>query len=79
MPTFAERLKHLREKAGLTQVTLSTSSGMSLGIIRDYEQGKKEPALRSAFRLADALGVSVEAFRDCVPDAAPKKRARRKK
>jgi transcriptional regulator with XRE-family HTH domain len=62
--TFAEKLKHLREQAGLTQAALSSKSGLSLGVIRDYEQGKKEPALRSAFKLADALGVSVEAFKD---------------
>jgi hypothetical protein len=29
-----------------------------------FVQGKKEPALRSAFKLADALGVSTEALRD---------------
>ena len=69
--TFAEKLQQLREKAGLTQAALSLGSGLSLGVIRDYEQGKKEPGLRSAFKLAAALGVSVEAFADCVEDAPP--------
>jgi transcriptional regulator with XRE-family HTH domain len=66
MPTFAEKLKELREGAGLTQAALAQKSGLSLGVIRDYEQGKKEPALRSAFKLAEALGVAVEEFK---PDA----------
>jgi transcriptional regulator with XRE-family HTH domain len=79
MPTFAIRLKELREKAGLTQAALAQATGLSLGVIRDYEQGRKEPALRSAFKLAEALGVSVEEFRADDQPAAPKKSTRRKK
>jgi transcriptional regulator with XRE-family HTH domain len=70
MPTFAEKLKELRKKAGLSQSGLSQKSGLSLGVIHDYEQAKKIPNLRSAFKLAEALGVSCEAFKDCI-DAAP--------
>jgi putative transcriptional regulator len=73
MPTFAERLKELREKAGLTQAALAQATGLSLGVVRDYEQGRKEPALRSAFKLAEALGVSVEEFRPDDVQPAPKK------
>jgi transcriptional regulator with XRE-family HTH domain len=72
MPTFAERLKEFREKAGLTQAALAQATGLSLGVVRDYEQGRKEPALRSAFKLAGALGVSVEEFRPEERAAAPK-------
>jgi transcriptional regulator with XRE-family HTH domain len=72
MPTFAELLKQLREKAGMTQAALSSASGLSLGVIRDYEQGKKEPALRSAFKLAEALGVSVEQFKADDPPSTPR-------
>jgi hypothetical protein len=32
------------------------------GIIRDYEQGNREPVLRCALKLAGVLGVSVEAL-----------------
>jgi transcriptional regulator with XRE-family HTH domain len=60
--TFAEKLKQLREKAGLTQSALASATGLGLGTIRDYEQGKKEPTLRSAARLAAALGATVEEF-----------------
>jgi transcriptional regulator with XRE-family HTH domain len=66
MTTFAEKIKQLREAAGLTQAQLALGAGLSLGIVRDYEQGKKEPTLRSAFKLAEALGVSCEAFKVCV-------------
>jgi transcriptional regulator with XRE-family HTH domain len=66
MPTFAERLRELRKRAGLTQAQLAQSSGVPLGSIRNYEQGQREPYWNVAFRLASALGVSVESFSDCV-------------
>jgi putative transcriptional regulator len=81
MPTFAEKLKQLRESAGLTQAGLAQKTGLSLGVVRDYEQGRKEPAMRSAFKLAEALGVSCEAFKDCIAEEAPapKKPTRKRK
>ncbi len=57
---FAEHLKSLREKARMTQATVSAATGLSLGVVRDYEQGRKEPSFRSAVKLAAALGVSLE-------------------
>jgi transcriptional regulator with XRE-family HTH domain len=69
--TFAARLRELREKAGLTQEALARAADMSIGNVRNYEQGIREPYMRGLFRLADALGVSSEAFRDCLKDAAP--------
>jgi transcriptional regulator with XRE-family HTH domain len=74
--TFAERLKELRDRVGLTQAGLHRASGLSLSVIYDYEQGKREPSLRSAFRLADALGVDVNVFKDC-DGPAPKPAAAR--
>ena len=61
---FGEILQKLRTDAKMTQLQLATASGLSLGIIRDYEQGRKEPALLSAFKLSKALKVSSEVFRD---------------
>jgi transcriptional regulator with XRE-family HTH domain len=64
--SFAEKLKQLREDAGLTQVRLAEKSGLPLGSLRGYEQGQREPYWYVLFRLSAALGVSVEAFDDCV-------------
>lgn len=64
--TFAERLRELREQAGLTQARLAETSGLPLGSIRNYEQGQREPYWQVVFKLADALGVSVEAFKVCI-------------
>jgi transcriptional regulator with XRE-family HTH domain len=66
--TFADKLKELREKAGLTQAALAVASGLSLGAIRDYEQGNKEPVFRSGVKLARALDVSVEALAEGIED-----------
>jgi transcriptional regulator with XRE-family HTH domain len=64
--TFADRLRELREQAGLTQAQLAESSGLPLGSIRNYEQGQREPYWQVVFKLAEALGVSCEAFKGCV-------------
>lgn len=68
---FAERLKDLRERAGLTQAALAKKSGLSLGAIRNYEQGIREPYWTAVFKLADALGVTSEAFKECAVGATP--------
>ncbi|MHB1424601.1 MAG: helix-turn-helix domain-containing protein [Gemmataceae bacterium] len=72
--TFAERLRELREQAGLTQARLAETSGLPLGSIRNYEQGQREPYWQVVFKLADALGVSVEAFKDCIDAGQSKAR-----
>lgn len=59
---IANRLKRLREEAGLTQAGLAEVSGVPIGSIRNYEQGHREPLWDTAFKLAKALGVGVEAF-----------------
>jgi transcriptional regulator with XRE-family HTH domain len=79
---FSERLRELREQAGLTQTQLAERSGSPLGSIRNYEQGQREPYWNVVFKLARALGVSVEAFADCVeandqPTPTPRGRPRK--
>jgi len=69
--TFAERLRELREKAGLTQEGLARKCGLSVGAVRNYEQGIREPYWHLVFKLADVLGVSCEVFKDCVPEDEP--------
>jgi transcriptional regulator with XRE-family HTH domain len=78
--TFAEKLKELRTKAALSQSELADKSGMSLSAVHDYEQGKREPSLKSAAKLAAALGTDCRAFAACVlqedEGISPKKPAR---
>lgn len=83
MATFAERLKHLREQAGLTQPELALKAGVPIGTLRDYEQGKRrtDPGFRTTVKLARAMGVDCLAFADCVddeePESAPAGRSRK--
>jgi transcriptional regulator with XRE-family HTH domain len=77
MMTFAERLKAEREAGGWTQVSLAEASGVPAGTIRDLEQKKRRPLLDTAYRLAKALGVSLDVLADEeAPSLAATKRGR---
>jgi transcriptional regulator with XRE-family HTH domain len=67
--TFGEKLQQLRERAGLSQSQLATASGVPVWTLRGYEQGRREPLWHVLFKLAAAIGVSCEAFADCVNGA----------
>ena len=78
MATFAERLKELRNLADLTQAGLAAKCNLPVFSLRNYEQGVREPSWAVMFRLAAALGVSCDAFKDCegaLPDE-PERRGR---
>ena len=62
MPTFAETLKRIREKAGLTQAALALKSGISLRTIQQWEQGHRSPVSPDFFKLVSTLRVSADAF-----------------
>ncbi len=61
--TMPRRLRQLRLAAGLTLDALALASGSSKSAIVQIEAGKRAPSFELACRLADALGVSVETFR----------------
>lgn len=67
MLTFGEKLKELRTVAGLTQAGLADASSVPIGTIRDYEQGKRDPLLSTAQKLAHALGFRLDVFDDVTP------------
>src|SRR5947209_2365356 len=60
--TFAPRLKELRERAGLTQKELAERAGLTKDGIAHLEQGRREPGWATVLALANALGVSCQAF-----------------
>ena len=62
------RLRQLREAAGLMQWELANLADCYPHHISQWETGKVRPERRTVQRLAQALGVSVEAL------AAPRKR-----
>lgn len=82
--TFGEKLVQLRKEAGLTQEKLARAADISIGNVKNYEQGLRYPRWDIVFKLADALGKDCSVFRECVgeeppePSPAPKKKGKNK-
>lgn len=55
-----ERLRALRDEAGMTQVRLATELGVSQETISGYEIGKAVPPADMLVKLADRLNTSVD-------------------
>ncbi|MFI6820505.1 tetratricopeptide repeat protein [Micromonospora sp. NPDC050187] len=61
---FGDRLRRLRERAGLTQRELARAAGLSAAAVRDLEQGRSRvPRQRSVRPLVAALGLADEEAR----------------
>lgn len=74
-----ERLKQIRKAAGLDQTELGAAADCGQSSISLWERGDRIPGAEELYRLADALGVSCEAFRETpggkirwLPGRAPK-------
>jgi transcriptional regulator with XRE-family HTH domain len=63
--TFAEKLRELREAAGLTEFQVADLAGVPRGTVHDYAVGRRLPSLVNACRIARALGVTCHAFAFC--------------
>jgi transcriptional regulator with XRE-family HTH domain len=63
--TYAEKLRELRDAAGLSEAKLASASGVSFASIHEYGMGRRKPSFAAAVKIARALGVSCEAFVDC--------------
>jgi len=57
---FPQRLKMLREEAGLTQKQLAEKLGVSRGTIGMYEIGQRDPDTETLQKLSDIFRVSVD-------------------
>ncbi|MEI7643933.1 MAG: helix-turn-helix transcriptional regulator [Chloroflexales bacterium] len=60
---FGKKVRHLRERAGLTQSELAYAIGLSdrsKGFISEIESAKKIPKATLVLRLANLLGVSTD-------------------
>jgi transcriptional regulator with XRE-family HTH domain len=73
---FAEKLKSLREAAGMTQPQLAEAAGMNRFGIAKLEQREREPSWATVQKLAKALGVTCQEFADCedIPEDEPVKK-----
>lgn len=75
--TFAEKLRQLRQDAGLSEARLAELSGVSFGAVHNYGLGLRQPTFRAVVCLARALGVTCEVFAGCVDATAPRRPAPR--
>lgn len=63
-------LKMFRISRGFSQHGLAAEAELSESSYRSYELGARNPTLRDAKKIADALGISVELIRNCDFDCA---------
>jgi transcriptional regulator with XRE-family HTH domain len=61
---FAERLRSLREAAGLSQYALAKRSQLSKQALSNLEMGNREPTWNTVQRISAALGVDCRSFAD---------------
>lgn len=61
-------LKTHRIAARITQRELSKRTGIPLGTIQGYEQGRLLPTTVNAFRLVRTLSIPYERFAETLPD-----------
>ena len=56
------RIKQLREAAGMSQRELRERIGISGPAVAMWESGENRPSLTNLEKLADVLGVSIDAI-----------------
>ena len=59
MNKIGEVLREAREKAGLTQMELSSKVGVTRAYYADVERGRYTPSLKVLSKLAEVLGVDL--------------------
>lgn len=62
LPAFGERVRLLREQAGLSQEALAHRAGLHRAEIGFLERGERDFGLSVLWPLAEALGVPVMAL-----------------
>ncbi len=78
---FFERLYEFRKKSGMTQEGLASALGVSRQAVSKWETGESMPDTENLIRIADALGVSLDALagRERIEEAAPIAEVKREK
>jgi transcriptional regulator with XRE-family HTH domain len=56
---FGEKLRKVRQKAGLSQEKLAELAGLHRTYVSSVERGRRNISLENVQRLAGALGVSM--------------------
>jgi transcriptional regulator with XRE-family HTH domain len=67
MATFGKILRQLRDAKGMSEQDLADKSGVPFDTVRSYGKDASAPGIANAVKLAVALNVSLDAFRDVTP------------
>lgn len=67
MSIYGQRIRAIREAAGLTQEQLGNKIQSTGVTIMRYEKGIREPRLQQIEKIADALNISVNFFQASAP------------
>lgn len=62
---FSEKLRQVRDRAGLSEATLAEKSGITFASVHQYGLGRRSPSFSAVVKLARALGVTCQEFADC--------------
>ena len=77
---FGTKLKALRQAKEMSQEALARAAGISTSAVTKIEQNRVDPGWQTVLALADALGVSTEAFREqAAPPTEPAKKGKARK
>lgn len=57
---LGNRIKELREKAKLSQLTLSQKAELDLTTVNEIENGNRNPMFKTLWKIANALGVKTQ-------------------
>jgi transcriptional regulator with XRE-family HTH domain len=66
--TNGETIRAMRKMLGLRQLTLASRAGIGDPYLSKIENGLAQPELDTARRIADGLGVALEAITYPIPD-----------
>jgi transcriptional regulator with XRE-family HTH domain len=70
--TLSSRLRLFRKAQGLSLKALSQRSGVSQAMLSEIERGAKNPTVKLAYQVAQALGISISSLLEGpLPTAGP--------
>ena len=72
---FGQVLRELRKGRDLSQETLALESGLERNYVSLLELGRNSASVKTIFKLAPALGISVAEFMSMVEKMASEKRS----
>ena len=67
---YAERIRALRQRAGLSQQELGSRLGVSAVAVGKWERGQTQPDIRTLTRMADIFGTTIDDLCDHEVSAA---------